>query len=189
LTSVAKKRKNSHLSELHRDFSKTLNYLASRAVAGHIRNYFDYFESISPNGESVWKFKLNYISLRIAATGRHAIACKIVLSQGIDIDELGLDGLNTLHYLSKNGLYESCRYLIGLGASVDSLSRDGLTALQYAAEVGNISICRLLIRKGADVLFRNSDGMTALDYAALACAQASCDGPAHRCTIIRSIGK
>jgi hypothetical protein len=82
-----------------------------------------------------------------------------VLSHGVDVNALGLDGITPLHHAALFGLEEIVEVLIVGGADVNALNWVGMTPLHQA---GSEEVVAVLLSRGADVNAVDRDGRTPL---------------------------
>ncbi|TMW60562.1 hypothetical protein Poli38472_000604 [Pythium oligandrum] len=84
------------------------------------------------------------------------------IANKIDIDALGSDGRNALHWACTLNRTSICHVLLKKGASLSKKDREGWTSLHWASRVGNLDIVRLLAKYGADLNIQDRWGTTPL---------------------------
>lgn len=90
-------------------------------------------------------------SLIIAASFNQEVdICRFLLEKGIDIDKIGYQGLNALHWALQNQNCELIKLLIQFGANLDIVNDADQTALYQAAADNNLEEVQLLLSAGAD---------------------------------------
>jgi ankyrin repeat protein len=91
---------------------------------------------------------------------------KLLLDQGIRVDERNDDGISALHLTALEGNQAIAELLVAKGSDVDAQStKNHLTPLYWAAKGGHLAIVELLISKGANVNSRTKRGKTPLKVA------------------------
>jgi hypothetical protein len=99
---------------------------------------------------------------------------KTLLEQGVNINEINVDGERALIYAANKGNIEVVKLLLDKGADVNAKcikcadgTLPGATALVYAAANGEVDMVKLLLDKGADIeaTVAYGPGLTALDVA------------------------
>lgn len=93
-------------------------------------------------------------------------AVKLLLSEGADPNELGLDAKRPLAVAAASNFPEIAAALIAAGARVDATDLLGATALHDMVARGNVAMVELLLAHGADVGKRDGFGGTYLHVAA-----------------------
>jgi len=98
---------------------------------------------------------------------------RLLLDEGLDVNETTTDGVTALRMASQEGHTEVVKLLLDRGADVNAKDASGVTALLMASHKGHTEIVKVLIDKGADVNVVNvkstGTGSTALIIQ-------SCDG-------------
>ncbi|KAF4325064.1 hypothetical protein G195_001634 [Phytophthora kernoviae 00238/432] len=84
------------------------------------------------------------------------------IANKIDIDAVGSDGRNALHWACTLHRTSICHILLKKGASISMKDRDGWTPLHWASRVGNLDIVRLLAKYGANLNVQDRWGTTPL---------------------------
>ena len=97
--------------------------------------------------------------------GQRRIA-ELILSKGVDVDEVFEYGHTALTDAAQNGSAEGVGFLIDHGAKINGRGYGGATALCRAAQFGHRDAVKVLIAKGADVNLADDEGNTPLHGAA-----------------------
>ncbi|KAJ0394105.1 hypothetical protein P43SY_007493 [Pythium insidiosum] len=84
------------------------------------------------------------------------------IANKIDVDALGSDGRNALHWACTLNRSSICHVLLKKGANLSKKDREGWTPLHWASRVGNLDIVRLLAKYGADLNVQDRWGTTPL---------------------------
>ncbi|ETV67276.1 hypothetical protein, variant [Aphanomyces astaci] len=79
-----------------------------------------------------------------------------------DINALGSDGRNALHWACALNRSTVVHILVKKGANISQKDRDGWTPLHWASRMGNPDVVRLLVKHGADVNAKDTWGTTPL---------------------------
>ena len=106
--------------------------------------------------------------IHMAALYGHSNVVKILIDNGVDIDELDDDEIGTpLANASFRGSYEVVKLLLQNGAEVDKVHDDDFrfTAFRYAVEEGHFDVAELLIYHGADLHPQDAHLNTPLHFA------------------------
>jgi ankyrin repeat protein len=89
----------------------------------------------------------------------------MLLDQGADMNGVGEDTTNPLHYHSLMPNQEIALLLIERGAEINKRDIEGKTPLHWAVYSGSLNVTERLLMEGAIVGVRDNNGKTALDYA------------------------
>ncbi len=89
----------------------------------------------------------------------------LLLDHGADIDGVGEDTRNPLHFHAMMPDQEIALLLITRGADINKQDCEGKTPLHWAAYGGNSEVAERLLMKGARTRVRDNNGRTALDCA------------------------
>lgn len=106
--------------------------------------------------------------LHAAAQSGDIESIKILLQQGVEINELGhswYDYGSALHLAVSENHLAVVKYLIEQGAIVDVRNQNDLTPLHNAAWNGNLEMMRVLLNAGADIDASNYENHTPLTCA------------------------
>ncbi|ETW01608.1 hypothetical protein, variant 1 [Aphanomyces invadans] len=79
-----------------------------------------------------------------------------------DINGLGSDGRNALHWACALNRTTVLHILVKKGANISQKDKDGWTPLHWASRMGNPDVVRLLVKHGADVNAKDTWGTTPL---------------------------
>jgi ankyrin repeat protein len=88
---------------------------------------------------------------------------KLLLREGVDVNEAGSDGSTALVYAASSGSSASIEVLLNAGA--EAKTNPGGEALITAAASGSTRSVELLLKAGAETNYREKDGSTALSVA------------------------
>ncbi len=93
---------------------------------------------------------------------------RMLLKQGVDVNEVQGDGMTALHWAASRGNIAATRMLVSAGARLDPVTRNGnYTPLHLAAQNGRAETVRALLAAGANVnAMTSSGGASALHFAA-----------------------
>ena len=93
---------------------------------------------------------------------------RMLLKQGVDVNEVQGDGMTALHWAASRGNIAATRMLVSAGARLDPVTRNGnYTPLHLAAQNGRAETVRALLAAGANVnALTSSGGASALHFAA-----------------------
>jgi ankyrin repeat protein len=95
--------------------------------------------------------------LAYAVRKDNALACKLLVVAGADVNACDNDGSSALTEAARQGSIESVRYLLTVeGILVDPGNVPVMSPLGCAALNGNVAICRLLVDAGANVNFKGT---------------------------------
>ena len=92
---------------------------------------------------------------------------KIILQEGVSVDDKDTLGRTALHYAAIEGHKGACDILLDAGASPHSADNKGETVLHSACSGGNLDVVNRLISLGADIHAKNKNESTALHFACL----------------------
>lgn len=84
--------------------------------------------------------------------------CKRLLSSGIDINVVNVDGMTGLHQACIDDNLSMVQFLVSNGADINACDNDGWTPLHATASCGHYSIAEYLLENGADATIANNDG-------------------------------
>lgn len=103
--------------------------------------------------------------LELATRYGNMNVAKLLIAEGVAIDQNGDRGAGLLGTAAAGGSVEMVQYLVSLGADVNGRDSDGDTPLMnYCCDMGNgLAIAKVLISHGADVTLRDKNGWTALE--------------------------
>ncbi len=108
-------------------------------------------------------------SVADAAKARDAAAVKVLLKDGVDVNEAHGDGMTALHWAASHGDAALAQMLLSAGANVRATTRlGGITALHMASQGGHAHVVAALVAAGADTNTPTSTGATAIMLAARA---------------------
>ncbi|KDO26083.1 hypothetical protein SPRG_08444 [Saprolegnia parasitica CBS 223.65] len=85
-----------------------------------------------------------------------------IIAGRADIDGLGTDGRNGLHWAAALNRSAVVHVLLKKGAHISHSDKDGWTPLHWASRMGNPDVVRLLVKHGADVNAKDPWGTTPL---------------------------
>ncbi len=105
------------------------------------------------------------LGLILAARYGHENVVRILLNQGVDIDQQDDLGSTALIAVAGTPHTPILKLLLERGASLEPVTNDGTTALMNAAAMGRLDHVRMLLQAGAELDRRNEEGETALVYA------------------------
>ena len=93
---------------------------------------------------------------------------RVLLKQGVDVNEVQGDGMTALHWAASRGNLAATRMLVSAGARLDPVTRNGnYTPLHLAAQNGRAETVTALLAAGANVnAATSSGGASALHFAA-----------------------
>lgn len=93
---------------------------------------------------------------------------RVLLQQGVDVNEVQGDGMTALHWAASRGNLAATRMLVSAGARLDPVTRNGnYTPLHLAAQNGRAETVKALLAAGANVnATTSSGGASALHFAA-----------------------
>jgi ankyrin repeat protein len=93
---------------------------------------------------------------------------RVLLKQGVDVNEVQGDGMTALHWAASRGNLAATRMLVSAGARLDPVTRNGnYTPLHLAAQNGRAETVKALLAAGANVnATTSSGGASALHFAA-----------------------
>ncbi|QJR35409.1 ankyrin repeat domain-containing protein [Gemmatimonas groenlandica] len=93
---------------------------------------------------------------------------RVLLKQGVDVNEVQGDGMTALHWAASRGNLAATRMLVSAGARLDPVTRNGnYTPLHLAAQNGRAETVKALLAAGAKVnATTSSGGASALHFAA-----------------------
>ncbi|WP_411278852.1 ankyrin repeat domain-containing protein [Gemmatimonas sp.] len=93
---------------------------------------------------------------------------RVLLQQGVDVNEVRGDGMTALHWAASRGNLVATRMLVSAGARLDPVTRNGnYTPLHLAAQNGRAGTVTALLAAGANVnATTSSGGVSALHFAA-----------------------
>ncbi len=93
---------------------------------------------------------------------------RVLLTQGVDVNEVQGDGMTALHWAASRGNLSATRMLVSAGARLDPVTRNGnYTPLHLAAQNGRAETVKALLAAGANVnATTTSGGASALHFAA-----------------------
>jgi len=94
-------------------------------------------------------------------------AVRVMLDEGVIVNESLADGSTALHAAAQNDDLEIAKLLIEAGADVTAATRYEITPLSLAAANGNAAMIETLLDAGADANETSREGQTALMRAAL----------------------
>ncbi len=107
----------------------------------------------------------NGISFILAARYGNENALRVLLYQGVDINQQDELGNTALIAASAERYPAITQFLLKQGADVHLLTNDGTSALMNAAGNGRLDNVKMLLRAGAELDAENNQGETALVYA------------------------
>ncbi|KAF0743198.1 hypothetical protein Ae201684_001991 [Aphanomyces euteiches] len=85
-----------------------------------------------------------------------------LIAAKIDVNALGSDGRNALHWACALNRSTVVHVLLKKGAKISQKDKDGWTPLHWASRMGNTDVVRLLVKAGADVNAKDTWGTTPL---------------------------
>ncbi|EQC36327.1 hypothetical protein SDRG_06432 [Saprolegnia diclina VS20] len=85
-----------------------------------------------------------------------------IIAGRADLDALGTDGRNALHWAAALNRSAVVHVLLKKGAHISRSDKDGWTPLHWASRMGNPDVVRLLVKHGADVNAKDPWGTTPL---------------------------
>jgi len=106
--------------------------------------------------------------LLVAAARGTVVRCMQLINAGAYVNQLGLEGLNSLHLGAKRGSPEVCEALLQAKADINMEGAEGagkVTALHLAVAVGSVKLCTDLLNSKAAVNAQRADGFTPLHIA------------------------
>ena len=125
---------------------------------------------------AVWVMLVSVVSLTAtaasdlqlveAAKRGDATAMVTLLQQGVDANEVALDGATALHWVAHRDDVETAGLLLRAGARATATNDYGVTPLTLAAENGSAAMVELLLGAGADANAALPSGETVLMTAA-----------------------
>lgn len=89
-----------------------------------------------------------------------------LLSLGVDISVLNVDGCNALWLACYGGNHAVMHRLIDAGIAIDQQNGNGATCLMYVASNSKPDLVKLLLDRGANTQLKNFDDFSARDLAA-----------------------
>lgn len=106
------------------------------------------------------KNKISYLSL--AANRGHLDSVKLILLQGVDINEANSEK-TALIYAAEEGHLEVVKYLHSQGAKLDQKTKSSKSdALLLASRHGHLDVVKYLVENGCDVNSKDNHGSTPL---------------------------
>ena len=96
--------------------------------------------------------------IHIAASKGHVHFVRVLVENGVNVDEVDRDNRTALHWAAVFGQHEVIKYLISAGASVNAVQADGYTALHAASCFGHSATCQALLEGNADIQQSDKDG-------------------------------
>ncbi|XP_068615562.1 protein TANC2-like [Brachionichthys hirsutus] len=101
-----------------------------------------------------------------AGSGRLAV-CKLLLDQGVHIEQVNRRGVAPLFRAVKHDRLKVVALLLDHGVEVNTADHQGRTALMTAASEGHVTTARLLLDHGASLDQTDREGLMALSWACL----------------------
>ncbi|XP_053692124.1 ankyrin repeat domain-containing protein 39-like [Sabethes cyaneus] len=86
-----------------------------------------------------------YTALHYVARNGHLLMCRILLENGLGVDETTHGGATALHRAAMMGHESIVKLLLAYKANHLLQDSDGKTALHRAAEKGHVGVCTLLV--------------------------------------------
>nr|XP_018900452.1 PREDICTED: ankyrin repeat, SAM and basic leucine zipper domain-containing protein 1 [Bemisia tabaci] len=90
---------------------------------------------------------------------------RLLINQGLLINEVDPDRTTPLMYAAKSGHIEAVKELLMRGASIDSIDHEGWSAIFFAVSQKHTDIVKLLIESGASVKLEDRRGRKVLEIA------------------------
>lgn len=103
--------------------------------------------------------------MRACKEGRLDIVEEL-LTLGVDLGVLNVDGCNALWLACYNGSHAIVQRLIDAGIAIDNQNGNGASALMYVSSNSKPDLVKLLLDNGANPKLKNFDDFSALDLAA-----------------------
>lgn len=112
------------------------------------------------------KNKIGMTLLSHACMKENARLVKLLLENGVDVNQLNDDQTTALYWSIRQGGLLNCTNLISHGADVNRANDDGCTPLMQASMYGVHSVLLCLIQNQANLNAKDKNGKTAMMYAA-----------------------
>lgn len=100
-----------------------------------------------------------------AALENDSETIKILIEDGVDLEEVDIEGSTALQWAVSYGQYNAAQVLLEAGANPNAIDDYDNSPLMLATLSENVDMVNLLLEYGADPTFRDSGGMTVYDYA------------------------
>lgn len=110
-------------------------------------------------------------ALHMAADCSNLKMAKLLVEEGINVDEEDFDGDTALHIAAYNESYSMAELLLQGGARVDAQGLENSCPLHIAVADGSRLLLKLFLEYGADISLQDDVGCNALSYAVRAGAQ------------------
>ena len=152
---------------------KVVKYIeCSAREKKNVKNVFEEAMYIAFSGEN---------PLHAAAWFGHKDKVKLLLRQGVNINDKNEKGKTPIHLAASGGHTDTVKLLIEHGANINEKDNDGKTAIHQAAEEGNSDRMKFLLSVGANINEKDNDGKTAIH-------QAAEEGNSDRMKFLLSVG-
>ena len=125
---------------------------------------------LAKGAELTWKDNLGHSALLHAVNGISATmmsVIKMLLANGVDVDEASNDGITALMAASAQGNVKAVKYLLAKGADPSVRTKtQKATALHYATFKGRHNVVEILLEDGrVPINMADDDGRTPLHWA------------------------